>query len=342
MWRKAIVDLRKRIRNKNSLNDLRMRFNSLIDLYNKNEQRPIFICTSARSGSTWLMQMIAAAEGLQYVDQPLDIRNFHTNKYNLEPEWKFLYESKSREIKFKKYLQDLIDGKITLQFPHQFWLDGYDIKTNRRVFKILFGLNLISWFKQEFDPYIIYLIRHPVPTVLSRYKYDWPISYVANILQNEESKRIFPEKISRYGEKILKEGSNLEKYTLQWCVENYFPLKYYDDKNWLKITYEELVLNTEDLVKLMIEELDLKGSDYDRMTQMVTKQAKSPMTHKKTEKFLKETSIEDDRSYLVKKWEDEISEKEENEIFNVIKKFDIDIYEKGKYLPSSKYLHYLR
>jgi len=341
MLKKSIVDLRKKVRKINSLNDWRMKFNSWTSCYQKNNQKPIFICTSARSGSTWLMQMIAAAEGLRYVDQPLDIRNHHTKKYDLESSWKFLYNSNTNEEALREYIQDLIEGKITLQFPHQFWLDGYDIVSNRLVFKILFGLPLLDWLKKNFNAHLIYLIRHPIPTALSRYKYDWPMSYVNQLIQNNENLDIFTKSIKSFSQRILKNGSELEKYTLQWCVENYFPLKHIDEQDWLKITYEELVLNTEKLVELMIKELDLKQNDYDRMTQMVTKKAKSPMTHEKTEEFLKTASKEDDRSYLIKKWEDEVTEKQEDDIFDILEKFELNIYEKGKFLPTSEHLHFL-
>jgi len=342
MLKNGIVDLRKRVRNKDSLNDLRMQINSVIDPYNKNDQKPIFICTSARSGSTWLMQMISSAEGLQYVDQPLDIRNFNSKKYDLEPDWRFLYKSSSNRNLVKKYIDDLVSGNITLQFPYQFWLEGFDLKSNRRVFKILFGLYLINWLEENFESYIVYLVRHPVATALSRSKYDWPpFSYVKQILQKEKNSEIFPESVYELEGEIYQKGSDLEKYTFQWCVENYFPLKYFNDKNWLMITYEELVLNTEDLIDLMIDKLNLKDSDYNRMTKMVTKKAKSPMTHEETERFLEEASNEDDRSYLVKKWKDEVTEKQENSLFDILERFELDIYEKDKFLPTSEYLHFL-
>lgn len=341
MFRKGIVDLRKKVRTKNSLNDLRLQFNSLIDFYDKNDQKPILICTSARSGSTWLMQMIAAAEGIQYIDQPLDIRNFHTNRYDLEPRWEFIHDSNVAKDTFNDYLHDLIEGKITLQFPHQFWLDGYDLKPNRRVFKILFGLHLIEWFQENFDVHILYLVRHPIPTVLSRHKYNWPFSYVNEIIKNDYYSEIFSENLVSFCENKLSKGSDIEKYTIQWCIENYFPLKHFHSRDWLQITYEELVMNTEDLVKLMIDEFDLKPSDFDRMTQMITKRAKSPMTHDKTEQFLKQVTRKDDRSYLIKKWDDQITDSEANKIFDILDKFGIDTYQRGKFLPTPDNLHFI-
>lgn len=339
MLKDSLIHLKSKIKKIDSLNDKRMKFNGLMNFYNKNEKRPIFICTSARSGSTWLMEIIASAKGLRYVSQPLDKENFHTKIYDLEPTWEFLYSSEHRKKILKKYMYDLISGKISLQFPHQFWDKGYDVYADRIVFKIIFGLDLISWFEKNFDPNLVYLIRHPIPTVISRIKYDWPISYTKNILENKRNVEIFPSHAKHFGKKILKNGSQIEKYTLQWCLENYFLLKYSDDKDWFIVTYEELVLKPEDIIIDLIKQLNLENEDYDRMVQCITKKAKSPMTQKETEQFLEEVSIDDDRSYLIKKWKNEIDDKQENKVFDIIEKFDIEIYQKNIFLPSAKYLH---
>ena len=43
---------------------------------------------------------------------------------------------------------------------------------------------------------------------------------------------------------------------------------------------------------------------------------------------------------VIKKWKKEINQKQEKEIFDIIEKFDIDIYEFNKFIPNKKYLNF--
>jgi hypothetical protein len=301
----------------------------------------IFIFSSFRSGSTWLAELIYKFSGVKYVQEPLSsskrkiLKNINpiipSNTYTLP-------DIIENEEIFKKYIKKLSKGKYVISRRYDFLSSSFNIYTNRSVFKILRGSALINWFLKHFkNDYFIILIRHPIATSISKIKTGITKDFFKTIIKynNDETyKKLLKEGVL---EQIIKEKSTytlLEQNVIIWCLDN-LPLLYnyknHNGNNILLITYEELVLDTEFIIYKLSKEFDL-STPTNKIHDLHSKSAST---------IYNKTQIVDftDRNKLLNTWRKEITNDEEQRIFDIIKMFDIDIYSYESDLPVNKYLH---
>ena len=111
-----------------------------------------------------------------------------------------------------------------------------------------------------------------------------------------------------------------------------YPLSVFNDRKWLTISYEELVLRPRQIVDLICDYLDLP--DRERMLKTILKPSKT------TSRQSKKDIIEKGLSYLINRWKNKIDEYIESEAMNILEEFRIDAYKKGGIMPSDKLTHF--
>ncbi|MFW6282270.1 MAG: sulfotransferase domain-containing protein, partial [bacterium] len=194
--------------------------------------------------------------------------------------------------------------------------------------------------------YSILLTRHPIAASLSRKKvwesavnpsywgpknrYFLNSDYVKNNFLTPELEKFLKMK--------NREGTILEKFIISWCLEN-LPLinKIHPDENnnYIFLTYEDLLMNSQEVISYLSEELNLP--DKNLMLKKIRKPSSTVRySDKKTRKNFKNDTYNKD--FLLKKWKKDIPEEMEKKIFDIIDKFEIDIYKKGRFMPVEKYL----
>ena len=225
--------------------------------FHRQGQKPnIFLFSTPRSGSTWLMELIASQKGIKACNEPFNIRKSHIVKTLGISDWKVLANEASLPV-LKKYLDDYVAGKLPLAYfdllpyekQHQYF-------TNRIIFKILFaGEDHIDWFQKNFNAPALFLIRHPLPVSLSREQLPRLHSYL-----NSDYRNNFTEEQIKEAGKIIEKGSKLEQAVLDWCFQNVPPLKK-PAKTQLTITYEQLVLDPVPIINKLTEVLSLENKE---------------------------------------------------------------------------------
>ena len=298
----------------------------LLNSHKKSKKNDIFIFSSPRSGSTWLMELIVSQDNIKYVDEPL-----HTNRHkgyltNIEPTWDEIYSSTNRKRKFHNFFKKIMAGKLHVgqqKFKH-IYRGEFDYSTNRRVFKILRAKDLINPFEDEFSIEVVYLLRHPIAVALSlvRENMEDRVDYYLN---NEEYRKKFLNKeLIEFSNSILNDGSQFEIRILQWCLENLPPLKFLDSKNWLIISYEELVIKEEESLNKLYDQLDLE--DLGALYRQVDRPSRTTANQEAEEHINK-----NDKSFLIKKWQNKVSSEEIEKAFAILDKFKIDIYIRSQF-----------
>lgn len=278
--------------------------------------------------------MIYSQPGVNYVDQPLDPWRY--SPYNKI--FRDIYQNKNFPDKIhlnrlEKYCNDVVfRGKLKGYSQWNYLDNNYKLFSDRLVIKILNALPLIDWFEETFDIKIVYLIRHPIPTSLSIIQRNWG-NVAEYFLHNQYfiNKYLNKQKVS-FSTKILENGTNLEKYMLEWCLYHLYPLSVFNDRKWLTITYEELLLRPRQMVGLICDYLDLP--DREKMLESILKPSKTTSRPSKKEITSKGPS------YLVNRWKEKIDEKIESEVMSILREFGIDAYKKGSTMPSTKLLHF--
>jgi hypothetical protein len=199
------------------------------------------------------------------------------------------------------------------------------------VLKILHGLeDRIEDVRQRYDAHVVYLIRHPIAVSLSRKE----CPRLKSLIQSDYSRHFTKSQLA-YAEQVLLTGEKLERLMVSWCMQNYVPLKS-KNSNWILLTYEQLTIDPEAVLSSIYHQLEL--SDISKISENLLKASDSSnLSDQKTQDVLSTSSGEERQKYLVEKWKDKIDEKQEEKLMNILKVFDIDIYEAGSCLPKSEY-----
>lgn len=305
--------------------------------------KDIYIFTIVRAGSTWLTEIINSQPGIKTVSEPLSTNNKDQisvlTKYfgSMFLEERYISLTDREKELMVKYFSDLSLGKTLRSL---YWRDlfsrSHSFFTNRTLFKTHKISSLLLFFDDKFDIDIIYLIRHPISNSISRIRKGWN-HYIKHYLDDEYFRGLLDGNLINFIEKINMEGTILEKFVASWCLENWVFLRTLQKQEVFKnnitlVTYEELVLQPEKVIKKLY--LNLNLTELHRMFKHVNIPSHG-IIH--STKQTKENIIAGNRDYLLNRWKKDVSNNEEKKVFNILEKFNIDLYTFGNHFPNEIY-----
>jgi hypothetical protein len=295
---------------------------SVVNVHRPGSRKNIFLFSTPRSGSTWLMELIWSQSDFKACNEPLDLRNPLVRRYLGITEWLELYNHSALPA-LQRYFQALCEGRLHAIDPVPF--RGYCRPvTHRIVFKIINGAeDRINWFRDTFNGQIVYLIRHPIAVGLSREYYPR-----LQALLNSDYRRHFTQDQLDFAQRVLENGTKLEHGVLAWCLENAVPL-WTATADWLMITYEELVLDPQPVIAQLAERLALPEPER-MLSRLAVPSAVKAKSNQETQRALERGT---DRRWLVEKWRGHVSESEESRAMEILAHFQLDIYQRGELLP---------
>jgi hypothetical protein len=287
----------------------------------------IFIFSTPRSGSTWLMELFMSQPGFKYCDEPFNIRTRAVRELSGIADWRDLFASDA-ESSIEPYIRSFINGRpCHARLKHALPL-GKDYRpvTRRIVFKILHtGKDRMDWFQHRFNAKIVYMLRHPIPVALSRRTYPR-----LEVMRQTPFARHFSSEQLRLADEIIENGSRLQRGVLSWCLQNKIPLSRLE-KEWIVVTYEQLVVDPVPIVDRL-----MTGCQLNERNAMI---ARLPYPSETTwqsdditkEKFNKKSVP---NTWFIEKWRDKVDDKEEKQAMDILLSFDIEAYRYGSFLPS--------
>jgi len=300
-------------------------------------KRPIFLFTNSRSGSTLLMNMIYSQPGVDYSEIPINIYDIHRNRIRvspLPPMSRYISLDSFDEKQLYNYFKGLINGKFRVNNQVRLFHPDFKLSVNRLVVKEISCLNIIDWITDNFDVDVIYLLRHPVPRALSKLKMGWyNDDYVKAYLDNDFFvKRFLNDDMISLTKDIYKKNDLFQFFVLEWCFENLSALSLCKKRDWLTITYEELLMRPRKMVDLICSNFNL--SDPDRMLGRVFNASRSALNSSRDD-------IENKGSnYLVHRWLNQVEKERLEDIQRILDVFDIDIYNVNSPYPDKKYCNF--
>jgi LPS sulfotransferase NodH len=293
------------------------------NLHRPDGRQNIFLFSTPRSGSTWLMELIWTQPGFKACNEPLDLRNPMVRRYLGITDWLELYNHSANPA-LHRYFEAICKGRLHAMDPVPF-RRSYRPVTHRIVFKIINGgEDRINWFRDTFNGQIVFLIRHPVAVSLSREYY--PRTYAQ--LKSDYQQYFSKDQID-FAQRILENGSKLEQGVLAWCLQNAVPLQVATD-DWLIIAYEELVFDPQPVVTQMAKHLVLPEPER-MLSRLTIPSAVKGKSNPETQQALEQGT---DRRWLAEKWRSQISERDEHRAMEILAHFQIDVYQPGELLPS--------
>lgn len=280
------------------------------------------------------MEILAASPGIKVIDEPLNPRRANVRYGGQIPDFSTLMPESGCDDELVTYLRELQRGGHAYMNPtpfrrHHRWL------TNRAVFKIHVIEHLIARIERDCAAYIVYLLRHPLATSLSRRVLprlhlflDSP--YYATLIGDSA--------VIREARAVAERGDALQRSVVSWCYENIVPLRQ-PGADWLFVAYEELVLNPSRSCSLLADRLDLP----DRAAMMAafgTPAANIAMSDAATHAALNDPDSRSRHVRLVSKWRDQVTAQQLAAAQEVLSMFGIDAYAAARLLPHARYLHF--
>jgi hypothetical protein len=301
--------------------------------HNNIGNKPICIFSSRRGGSTWLQEIICSDNRIRFIDQPFSFYSGPPFLHEHIPIFSNslpLFINNEDKLKIEQYLNKIFDGSLVHSSQWRFWQRNFWLESNRILLKITKGKPLIDWLSNHFNIDTLYLIRHPISQSISVMKTGWENdSWV--YLKNDDFKSEFLNKeLFKTCVNVLYNGSKIEKYVLNWCLENLIPFKSLNNhKEWTLLSYEECVTYPNDTVDYLAKELNLVN--VEAMKNQIEKPSR-------TAKFTNSSFINVTKKEKIYYWKNEISNHNLRKCFDLIEQFQIDYYTRYDPFPTKNYL----
>ena len=232
---------------------------------NTDPSHSIIIAGTARSGTTWLADLIASQMPARIMFEP-----FHSE---LVPGF--------REFNYFRYMRPGLENQALLAFVRRVltgqirnsWIDR-QVETLRpqwRVIKEIRACLFLRWMHDRFPEVpMVFIIRHPCAVVASRIRLNWnPNNDIEPFLVQQH---LLDDFLGDHLPAIRKASTDAEKHAIIWCVSNLVPLWQFRDAPLHVMFYENLCQHPEAEIPNLFRAI---GRPY---TDTVFKYARRPST----------------------------------------------------------------
>lgn len=297
----------------------------------------ILVVGSPRSGTTWLMDILAALPDYTYTFEPLN-PIWSPGCFEVGFSSRTFIETDKSWPEGEDYLKKIFTGNISdIPIKDSLILSlitGFSIRNTMRQ---LFGNKLIvksvnmnrmlPWIAKKFQlRKIFFIIRHPCAVIASQLK----TGLCGYRSSNYPYKDIFPtqknildeaSKITEFDNKlhnILKKKIKIEEIlAISWCLDNYIPLSYKKPNKWSFIFYEKLVKDGEKEIINIFNEIGEHKIPDEAFYKL---KKPSVVVVKKEKKFIKKP-IEQ-----LSKWKKTLSKTQIENILKIVSEFGLGFY----------------
>jgi len=228
------------------------------------DRKDILVFSSRRSGSTWLMELLSYDKHTRRVLEPFDII-FNDNPYERclpsHKEGYFFDLSDEDQEKLFHFYGDLASGRKIIRTQWKLWRDDYHFRYDRTIFKIFYIKEYMEELGRRFPCHILYLLRHPIGSAMSNIRLGWVTAFEAYWA----SERFRDEKLTAAQRHVIdqvhEQGTELERYTTGWFLENVTSLQAAPGSDWMVLRYEDMVMHPEQTVVALRDQFEIGGCD---------------------------------------------------------------------------------
>lgn len=196
----------------------------------------VFIAGSARSGTTWIGDLIESGGSFRTLFEP-----FHYNRSNHGKVFvphEYISQKGGTEAQFHA-LEAVFNGRV-----QGIWEDQSNrcLFPSARLIKDIHSNLRLKWIKIHFpDVKFLYVIRHPISVALSRIKLGWEGPRILDLLEQKRLIEDFPE--IREASKLVGFFPNepILSHIFLWCVQQKVALTQLDATDVMVIAYENFL-----------------------------------------------------------------------------------------------------
>ena len=314
-------------RAKKALKDayLRAKSATIIDR-NRETSRAVFLAGGSRSGTTWISELINYDNSYRFVFEPFGVRQLGN----------FWYGSYIRPGNADPALRDLARFVFSGAF-HDPWSDQFNKRmiAERRLVKEVRANLWVAWLRRQFPEIpIVFLLRHPIPTVWSRFKRYFeakdraavdtdPVKRTADYKSYlMDQSELVADYLEPFKDAINAAQTPWEQRLFTWCVQYYVPLRQLRPGDAHIMFYENVCMDPEGEMRRMSEFIG-RGLD-ESFHRKVWKP--SSMTNKR--------QMPDPKS-LVEGWRKKVSAEEVRRAVEILHLFGLDAVYSADPMPNA-------
>lgn len=214
----------------------------------------ILVAGTARSGTTWLGDIIASQLPCRVMFEPFhpekvkDFSRFHYFQYMRPTE---------RNSELQSYCQAVFSGNI-----RNGWIDREVnlLKPRYRLIKEIRANLFLRWIALAFPEIpILFIVRHPCAVVSSRMQLGWATD--SDIEPFLAQPRLIEDFLHDKLDVIGRAETIEEKHAVIWCISNLVPLRQFDPGELNVCFYENLVLQPEIEIPRLFRAVNLPYKD---------------------------------------------------------------------------------
>jgi hypothetical protein len=274
---------------------------------NNDIENSILLAGSARSGTTWLAELLAKSLHARIMFEP-----FHNGNVSAWQKYPYMLYKNNMEPDNGLYadVNALLTGCV-----RNAWIDR-DLNVFRsryRVVKEVRANLFLHWIKHWF-PYlpVLFIVRHPCAVVASRLSAGWSAEHDLRAFKEQDD--LIMDLPGGDRGLLSKPGSEIRKHALIWAITNFIPLQRCDEHQLKIVFYENLVRNPECELNRIFADLPTtfnRTSDIDLRTPSLTSNRSR-------------TSLHND--HFLRDWKTRFSESEIDQILDVCERFGLTRY----------------
>jgi hypothetical protein len=221
---------------------------------NGDTQRSIMIAGTARSGTTWVADLIASQISCRLLFEP-----FHSKQVEAFQQFNYFQYMRPNEQNQElwTYCHRVFSGDIR----HR-WIDRHveQIFPQYRLVKDIRANLFLGWLHSNFPEVpLLFVMRHPCAVVLSRMQLAWwtdkdiePCLSQQNLIEDFLYDKLDLVRHAKTAE---------EKHAIVWCIQNMVPIRQFASNQLNVIFYESLCAQPEQEVHRMFQAIGRKYDD---------------------------------------------------------------------------------
>jgi len=209
-------------------------------------RKSVFLAGSARSGTTWLQDIINYDNEFRILFEP-----FHPENGELFRTWKpsqYLRVGNKSPI-YLDPMKDLLQGKVK-----DSWINSYNRRlfSQKRLIKAVYSNLFLYWMKRNFPEIpIILILRHPCAVANSKMNivkrnFIFTTNPLNRFLDQDDLMEDF---LHSYKAELMDDKTVFETFIFMWCIENLIPLKQFQPGEICLTFYENICVNPESEIK---------------------------------------------------------------------------------------------
>ena len=279
-------------------------------------EHSILVAGAARSGTTWLGDLIAAHIPCRILFEPFNP--------NLVQEY--------RHFNYFQYMRPTAENRQFFEFANRVfrgqirnrWIDHQNERffARYRLIKEI-RINLaLKYLRNQFPQVpLIFMMRHPCAVVLSRMELGWATGQDIEPLLSQSE--LIEDHLSTFLDLIRSTVVEEEKHAIIWAIHNLIPLKQFSHRELKIVHYETLCTQPQ---RELSSVLDFIGqSDQPMLMNMIQRPSQTARS----------TSAVVQGASQIDKWSKKLTNRQIDNILKVVDKFGLGHLYDSSFLPQN-------